>query len=182
LSWASHWHYRHDIADKILAAAHPETDESGSNDPDDADVSVDGNEDRGLSAKRSREPKPRKRHRKYIDASESSSDSESSSSSYRASDDDGLDVSTGEDEERMAQGGPVFNRADIRMMARHVAGTKNWDDLGSKERWNPFNDRVSLFWTIFAWFDISTCFSFRNGPTRIGRKVIGSIKKARILI
>jgi hypothetical protein len=155
MSWASHWHYRHDIADKILAASQPETDESDSNNPGDADVSVDGDEDRGLSAKRSRESKPRKRHRKYVDASESSSDSESSSSSYRASDDDGLDVSTEEDEERMAPGGPLFNRADIRMMARYVASTKNWDDLGSKERWNPFSERVSLFGDIFAWFDIS---------------------------
>ena len=146
MSWASHWHARHDIADKILAAAQPETDETDSDDSEvDANGSVDDDQVRGLSAKKTRGPKPRKRRRKYEDSSDSSSDSESSSSSYRESDDDGLDVSTSEDKERMTQSGDLINRADIRMMARYIASTKNWEDISSKDRWSAFSDRVGLF-------------------------------------
>ncbi|KAH7928499.1 hypothetical protein BV22DRAFT_1004565 [Leucogyrophana mollusca] len=110
-SWASHWHSRHDLADKILASAEVNGSDSES-ESDNGDSAV------GSTTQ---------------DRSGSSTDSVSGvlGSDYG----DPGDADTEEDEAGMGSTGTSYTRSDFRMLARHVASFTDWQNTSTKDRW-----------------------------------------------
>ncbi|KII93787.1 hypothetical protein PLICRDRAFT_171494 [Plicaturopsis crispa FD-325 SS-3] len=146
VSWSSHWHSRHDIADKILAAAKADVDdaqysyeESESEHSSDEDAegepesSVHGHESDHQSESASR--------------SESESDGDDDGSEYIAngdgSDQDNLQSDSENDEDNMGSAGEPFNNADMRIVAKHIASVPNWGSRNNRERWGDFGARYS---------------------------------------
>lgn len=46
-------------------------------------------------------------------------------------------------EEEMGQKGAPFTEADTYITAKYIASFSQWDDASSKERWEPFVQRVN---------------------------------------
>ncbi|KAF9229127.1 hypothetical protein BS17DRAFT_689378 [Gyrodon lividus] len=122
-SWASHWHQRHDIADKILATYrgdYASEEEEGEGEGEEEDNS-DGEEDNAECEVVPTTKWPRDRRAQCkLDFADPNADTE-------------------EDEADMGEPGSVFTRGDWCILARFVA--KNyWDEMTSKERWDTFTD------------------------------------------
>lgn len=142
MSWASHWSNRHDLPDKILAAARGESYVSDEDDDEDDD-----------------EPeliRPTKRRPQYRDLTtededEEDEDEDDGQLNKPADDDD--DGDDGDDdneaihhysESQMGQKGEPFTEADLYMASKHAAKYNQWLDMSSKDRWESFSEQVSV--------------------------------------
>ncbi|KAI0058974.1 hypothetical protein BV25DRAFT_1829529 [Artomyces pyxidatus] len=116
-SWGNYW-MRHDLADRILAAAQrgslPESDHEGEDDEEGEDASADERRREELRAR-------------SVDISQ-----------YLGDADD--DATLEELVRDMGDRGERYTPADFRAMAKHVVSHKNWDELTSKQRWFPFHE------------------------------------------
>ncbi|GLB36006.1 hypothetical protein LshimejAT787_0302940 [Lyophyllum shimeji] len=110
-SWASYWSNKHDLPDKILAAARGDSyDSSESESEEEEKISV-------------------RRRPKYPDAAADSDD-----------DDDDEPVKVWSESEMGPKGGP-FTDADLYVTAKYLAFFPNFDEASGKERWQPFSER-----------------------------------------
>ncbi|KAJ3560468.1 hypothetical protein NP233_g10820 [Leucocoprinus birnbaumii] len=135
-SWGSHWSNRHDVPDKILAAARGESVISDEDDDDDDD-----------------EPekiRPTKRKPVYKEVSsdeeENEEDEEDEGQSGKAEEDDAEDDGKPikhYSESEMGQKGEPFTDADLYMAAKHAAKFNNWVQMASKDRWEPFAEKFT---------------------------------------
>lgn len=144
-SWASHWHNRHDIADKILRSFQGEENEddededeedSGSESSPSEAVEEDSESEvirQTTSSHRRTKPPPRVPNASNRISSVPSSPIEM----YDPS------ATTDTDEADMGPSGSLFTPADWRILARYVARTPGWDDIVNRERWEGFLDIVS---------------------------------------
>lgn len=125
-SWASHWHSRHDLADKILATyrdlAYAESDHR-----------VSGAD----SATRSKKYHPQ-------------NDTSDSSGSETWSDFGDSDADTEDDEADMGEPGTGFTRGDWCVLARFIART-DWHELTPKERFDMFVETYVTKRSAKAW-------------------------------
>lgn len=117
-SWASHWSNRHDLPDKILAAARGE---SLSDDEDE-------DEDEILPIK----------DRPKLDENSSDEDESVSDVSSDDADDEPVEHCTESD---MGRKGEPFTNADLYMVAKHAAKYSAWSSMPSKDRWDSFTER-----------------------------------------
>ncbi|KAG2159707.1 uncharacterized protein EDB93DRAFT_1259894 [Suillus bovinus] len=149
-SWASHWHARHDIADKILYSFQgddeDEDEEEGDEDDEDSDspnAPSDAMEDSETEVIRqttstlrstksdARFPKTKIGASRRV-ASSSRHSPSPSCDNYDAS------ATTDTDEADMGAIGGSFTPADWRIIARYVARTPGWNDMVGRERWEGF--------------------------------------------
>jgi hypothetical protein len=144
MSWSSHWHGRHDLADKILASARNEL----SADSDDGD------------ADQSNEP-PTASRRRYKDDDDSSAASSESASEDEDEDeeDSGSDYSDGsvsleadteDDVNNMGGRGGSFTKSDIRIMAKYIASNPEFFLLTGRGRWEPFEAEVRELFNLLT--------------------------------
>ena len=126
-SWHSHWHSRHDIADKILAAAKGELTSNSGHNSDSSDV---------------HNPSPLARRTRYDVDYSSASESSERDASESGDDLVIVDVDIEEDVINMGYSGGQFTDADLRMMARHINSTTDFDTKTSKLRWETFGNLV----------------------------------------
>jgi hypothetical protein len=139
MSWASHWSNRHDLPDKILAAARGESYVSDEEDDDDDEPEL---------------IRPTKRRPQYRDLTTEDEDDEGEDPSNKSEEeeqDDGHDDNDGEtihhyNESQMGQKGEPFSEADLYMASKHAAKYDRWLDMSSKDRWDPFAEQVSILW------------------------------------
>ncbi|KAG1757727.1 hypothetical protein EDB19DRAFT_1867070 [Suillus lakei] len=135
LSWASHWHARHDIADKILYSFQGDEDED--EDEEEGDEEDEDNSDSPNVP------------------SDEVEDSETESSPSPSSDNHDVSAMTDTDEADMGPSGGSFTPADWRIIARYVARTPGWNDMVSRERWEGFltkfpdSERSDKSWAEF---------------------------------
>ncbi|KAF8140394.1 hypothetical protein EV363DRAFT_1312395 [Boletus edulis] len=120
-SWSSHWHQRHDIADKIFATYHDNSDADAEDDEDQQD---EEEEVEAMSADEA------SRDRKVVIRSEGTFS-------------DFGDADTEEDEADMGEPGSSFSRGDWRILARFIA-KNHWDEHETKrpgKSWAEFYRR-----------------------------------------
>lgn len=131
-SWASYWSNRHDVPDKILAAA--KGDEYESNDSE-------SDEEEKISIRR--RPKYRESSSSE-DEDEEDEDGEAAPTEDRSesADDDGP-AKTWSESEMGIKGGP-FTEADLYITAKHMLSLPNFEEASGKERWQPYSERVSF--------------------------------------
>ncbi|KAG8219690.1 hypothetical protein J3R82DRAFT_645 [Butyriboletus roseoflavus] len=138
-SWASHWHQRHDIADKILATYHgnseayAEDEEDQENEEEEVEVEEEMNDDEDDDAQS---------EALVLSANETSRDQKGvlrSEGSFLDFDDP--DIDTEEDEADMGEPGSSFTRGDWCILARFIA-RNHWDEMSRKERWQTFTETV----------------------------------------
>jgi len=134
-SWASHWHQRHDIADKIFATYHDssdadaEDDEDQQNEEEEVEVEEEMINDEDDDAQS-----------EAMSANETSRDQRGVLRSQGTFSDFGdPNVDTEEDEADMGEPGSSFTRGDWCTLARFIA-RNHWDELSRKERWQAFTD------------------------------------------
>lgn len=126
-SWASHWSNNHDIPDKILAAAR-----GIELDAEDSDSSED-------------EVVPVKQRPKYKDDTTSEEESEGSTlEEVSESEDDESDQKPLRrwTEDDMGEKGGPFTDADSYIAAKYLASFPDFDEATSRERWEPFHEKV----------------------------------------
>ncbi|KAG1846866.1 hypothetical protein F4604DRAFT_1976368 [Suillus subluteus] len=130
-SWASHWHARHDIADKILYSFQGAEDDD---DDEDEDGDEDGEED---------------------DEDDANSDSPNAPSDLVEDSETEVIRQTTSTLPDMGAIGGSFTPADWRIVARYVARTPGWNDMVGRERWEGFlekfpdNERSDKSWGEF---------------------------------
>ncbi|OAX44388.1 hypothetical protein K503DRAFT_795460 [Rhizopogon vinicolor AM-OR11-026] len=155
-SWSSHWHNRHDIADKILHSFQGEENEEEEEDDENSGSSsspseaVEEDSESEVIRQTTSSHRRTKPHARVPNTSNRVVSSPSSQSDiYDPS------ATTDTDEADMGQSGSLFTPADWRMMARYVARTPGWDDIVSRERWEGFlekfpdNERSDKSWGEF---------------------------------
>jgi hypothetical protein len=128
-SWSSHWHSQHDLADKILAAAKGDSDES----------QEESSEEEIIPPRKVR----------YKESSRSGSGASSATSASSADDDSdaddlSLDERTSDDENNMGPARGPYTKADLRLAAKYIASRYNWLDLNHRDRWVPFSAKVGI--------------------------------------
>ncbi|KAG9314239.1 hypothetical protein JVU11DRAFT_5026 [Chiua virens] len=132
-SWASHWHQRHDIADKIFAT-YRESSEAGTNDDDDQqneEEEVEVEEEMKQNDDDEAESEP-------MSANETSRSKKGMPRSERGFPDFGdPGVDTEEDEADMGEPRSSFTRGDWCTLARFIA-RNHWNEMTQKERWQMF--------------------------------------------
>ncbi|KAG1749851.1 uncharacterized protein EDB91DRAFT_1109985 [Suillus paluster] len=152
-SWTSHWHNRHDIADKILHSFQGEEDEDGDEDEDEDEENSDSpntpsevDEDsesevirQTTSSRRHTRPTARVPNTKTVASRRVTSFARRSPS--RSSDIHDPSATTDTDEADMGAMGGLFTPADWRIIAKYVARTPGWNDMVSRERWEGFLER-----------------------------------------
>jgi hypothetical protein len=159
-SWASHWHARHDIADKILYSFQGADDDD--DDDDDDGEENDENDDNSdspntpsdviedsetevirqtTSTHRRTKPAARVPKTKMVAPKRGASFSQSSPSPSPGNHDPSATTDT--DEADMGAIGGSFTPADWRIIARYVARTPGWNDMVGRERWEGFLEKVS---------------------------------------
>ncbi|KAH7885920.1 hypothetical protein F5I97DRAFT_1876407 [Phlebopus sp. FC_14] len=121
-SWASHWHQRHDIADKILASAHQ-------------DYDVEDNEEEDGTEPEAQSEFPHKSPQSDNEAFLDWSDA---------------DADTVEDEAGMGEPGLAFTHGDWCILARFMARNQ-WDKMSSQARWDGFTTTYATKRTGKAW-------------------------------
>ncbi|KAG0696028.1 hypothetical protein DFH29DRAFT_952859 [Suillus ampliporus] len=166
-SWASHWHARHDIADKILHSFQGEEDddededededEENSDSPNTPSEAVEDSESEVIrqttSSRRRVKPTARLPNTKTVASKRVASSSHASPSP--SSDIHDPSVTTDTDEADMGAIGGSFTPADWRIIARYVARTPGWNDMVSRERWEGFlakfpdSERSDKSWAEF---------------------------------
>lgn len=174
LSWASHWHARHDIADKILYSFQGDEDEDEDEDEEEGDEEDEDNSDspnvpsdevedsetevirQTTSSLRRTKPATHVPHvpkTKMVASKRFASFSQSSPSP--SSDNHDVSAMTDTDEADMGPSGGSFTPADWRIIARYVARTPGWNDMVSRERWEGFltkfpdSERSDKSWAEF---------------------------------
>jgi hypothetical protein len=148
MSWASHWSNRHDLPDKILAAARGESYVSDEDDDDDEPE---------LIRSTNRRPQYRDPTTEDEDDDDDGQSNKSEEGKQNDNDDDDDDDETIRhyNESQMGQKGEPFTEADLYMAAKHAAKYDRWLDMTSKDRWDPFTDQVSFF-------QLCSCISCRK--------------------
>ncbi|KXN83883.1 hypothetical protein AN958_00963 [Leucoagaricus sp. SymC.cos] len=126
-SWASHWSNRHDVPDKILAAARGESVLSDEDDDDDDEP----------EQIRSTKRRPRYKELSTDGEEDEDEEEEDGQSEEEEEEDDGEPIKRYSEEE-MGQKGEPFTDADLYMVAKHAAEYSDWIQMASKERWEPF--------------------------------------------
>ncbi|KAF9455075.1 hypothetical protein P691DRAFT_655007 [Macrolepiota fuliginosa MF-IS2] len=129
-SWASHWSNRHDLPDKILAAAHGESLTDEDDDDDDEPEQV----------------RPAKRQPHYRDLSSDEEEEEEgggnkSEGEEEEEEEDDNDSVKRYTENEMGQKGEPFTDADLYMAAKHAAKYSAWGEMASKDRWERFAEK-----------------------------------------
>lgn len=156
-SWASHWHARHDIADKILYSFQGGDDEDEEDEEDDdeddensdspiapSDVVEDSETEvirQTTSTLRRTKPAARVPKTKLMTSKQGTSFSQPSPSPSSGNHD--ASATTDTDEADMGAIGGSFTPADWRIIARYVARTPGWNDMVGRERWEGFLEKVS---------------------------------------
>jgi len=119
------------VPDKILAAARGESvlsDEDEDDDDDEPEVI-----------------RPTKRRPRYkeisTDEDEDDDEEEEEDTKSEGADDDGKAIHHYLESE-MGQKGDPFTDADFYMVAKHAAKFSRWLDMTSKDRWEPFTEKV----------------------------------------
>lgn len=126
-SWASYWSNRHDLPDKILAAA--KGDDYDSNESD-------SEEEEKITVRR----RP-----KYHDSSSEDEDEEEGEEDDKADaaaesdDNDDEPIKVWSESEMGPKGGP-FTDADLYVTASYLASFPNFDEASGKERWQPYSE------------------------------------------
>lgn len=150
-SWASHWHHRHDIADKIFATYHdssdaePEDDEDQQNEEEEVEVEEEMKNDEDDDAQSV-----------AMSANETSRDKKAVPRAQGTFSDFGdPNVDTEEDEADMGEPGSSFTRGDWCTLARFIA-KNHWDEMSPKERWQGFTEAVRGYLWAFVRFLHST--------------------------
>ncbi|KAG6841951.1 hypothetical protein C0991_005131 [Blastosporella zonata] len=126
-SWASYWSNKHDVPDKILAAA--------KGDDSDSDESESEQE----------EKRPVRRRPKYKDSSSEEEDEEDVNNAQSEPESDGDDdepIKMMSESDMGPRGGP-FTDADLYVTAKYTLSMPNFDDASGKERWQPYSERRS---------------------------------------
>ncbi|KAF8898901.1 hypothetical protein BD779DRAFT_1795470 [Infundibulicybe gibba] len=126
-SWASHWSNRHDLPDKILAAAQGE----------------DYNSDPEMSSEEETvaiRPRPKYRDPSSDEEEEKTSQTHTQSSSDSDDSNDDMSLKSWDASEMGTKGGP-FTDADLYITAKHVASLSNFHQLSNKEKWGPYSER-----------------------------------------
>ncbi|KAF8560227.1 hypothetical protein OG21DRAFT_1401960 [Imleria badia] len=123
-SWASHWHQRHDIADKILATYHDNS-EADAEDQEDQQ-----NEEEEVEVEEEIKTEDEDAESRGVIRSEGT-----------FSDFGDPDVDTEEDEADMGEPGSSFTRGDWRLLAKFIA-KNHWDEMSPRERWQSFTEAV----------------------------------------
>jgi len=139
-SWASHWSNRHDVPDKILAAAQGESVLSDDDDDDDDD-----------EPELTRPTKRRPRYKEISTDEDEDNDEEEEEDAKSEGEDDAEDDGKAINhylESEMGQKGDPFTDADLYMVAKHAAKFSRWLDMPSKDRWEPFTEKVGTFTLI----------------------------------
>lgn len=134
-SWASHWHQRHDIADKILATYHGNS-EAGAEDDEDQK----NEEEEGEVEEEMKDDEIDDAQSEAMSAIETSRDRKGVSQGT-FSDLGDPNVDTEEDEADMGEPGSSFSRGDWCILARFIANS-HWDEMSRKERWETFTETV----------------------------------------
>ncbi|KIK48478.1 hypothetical protein CY34DRAFT_672897 [Suillus luteus UH-Slu-Lm8-n1] len=154
-SWASHWHARHDIADKILYSFQGGDDEDEEDEEDDDEddensdspiAPSDAVEDsetevirQTTSTLRRTKPAARVPKTKLVTSKQGASFSQPSPSPSSGNHD--ASATTDTDEADMGTIGGSFTPADWRIIARYVARTPGWNDMVGRERWEGFLEK-----------------------------------------
>lgn len=168
-SWASHWHQRHDIADKILAT-YRELDFDASDDQQDeeeegevlAEIKDDQDDDDDT-----------------MSANETSRDQKGRLRSEGTFSGDTDVVDTEEDEANMGEPGSSFTRGDWCILARFIA-RNHWDEMSHKERWQAFTETVCYppcvrFLQNYSWL----CSTRLSDPEGLGPSFIAKTNSVR---
>ncbi|KAG2369471.1 hypothetical protein BDR07DRAFT_1477088 [Suillus spraguei] len=157
-SWASHWHARHDIADKILYSFQGE--DNGDEDEDEEDDDDDDDDENSdsphtpsdiiedsetevirqtTSTLRRTKTAARVPKTKVVASKRGTSFSQPSPSPSSGNHD--ASATTDTDEADMGAIGGSFTPADWRILARYVARTPCWNDMAGRERWEGFLEK-----------------------------------------
>lgn len=119
------------MPDKILAAARGEEYDSGDS-----------------SSSEEEDATPRRRPKyKDITTSEESGDEESDAGDQNEEPEDDSDDSDETpirhySDKEMGERGAPFNDADLYVTAKYIAAFSNWDNANSKDRWEPYHEKV----------------------------------------
>ncbi|KAF8445798.1 hypothetical protein L210DRAFT_992200 [Boletus edulis BED1] len=132
-SWSSHWHQRHDIADKIFATYHNNSDADAEDDEDQQDEEEEVEVEEEMKNDQDDDA-----HSEAMSADEASRDRKVVIRSEGTFSDFG-DADTEEDEADMGEPGSSFSRGDWRILARFIA-KNHWDEVSPKERWKAFTE------------------------------------------
>lgn len=122
------------MPDKILAAARGEDLPSDDDDDDDDDDEPE-------------KIRPTKRRPRYKEVSTEEEDEEEDCNGRSEEEDeegDGESIKHYKESE-MGQKGEPFTEADLYMAAKHAAQYSDWIEMSSKDRWEPFAEKVSVF-------------------------------------
>lgn len=121
-SWASHWHSRHNFVDKIFYGAKGELPSEPVLDSETDDASSDVT---------------------YEDDSRSNSPDE-----LGGSDEDvvalSMDIDSDEDVANMGEAGKLVTDSDVRIMAKWILDRPDWENMSTRERWQPFSELVRM--------------------------------------
>ncbi|KAF9462087.1 hypothetical protein BDZ94DRAFT_1166308 [Collybia nuda] len=126
-SWASYWSNKHDVPDKILAAAKGE---------DYDEDEPDSEKEEKISVRR----RPKYRDPSSDEDDEDDSENDSDGVADEESDDDNEPIKAWTENEMGQKGGP-FTDADLYITAKYVASFPNFDEISSKDRWQPFHEK-----------------------------------------
>ncbi|KAG6818059.1 hypothetical protein H0H87_009214 [Tephrocybe sp. NHM501043] len=125
-SWASYWSNKHDVPDKILAAA--------KGDELDSDSSESEQEEK---------KRPMKARPKYKDSSseeEDEDDDDDALSELESDGDDHAPIKVMSESDMGLRGGP-FTDADLYITAKYTLTMPNFHDAPVKDRWQPYSER-----------------------------------------
>ncbi|KIJ68607.1 hypothetical protein HYDPIDRAFT_106819 [Hydnomerulius pinastri MD-312] len=126
-SWASHWHQRHQIADKILATYRQDYEYGDDEEDNDEEQAGNDDDDAESEAESAAKAPSRRRGRAPVRPDGTIVDFGDAN------------VDTEEDEADMGEPGTSFTRGDWCILARFIA-KNHWDEMPSKERWDTFTD------------------------------------------
>jgi len=143
-SWASHWHGRHNIADKILHSFQGDESEDEEEDEEDsassrspAEVIDEDSESEVIRQTTSSNRRVKPPARMHATPKRATSFPSLTSNIYDPS------ATTDTDEADMGPIGSSFTPADWRILARYIARTPGWKDMASRDRWDGFLEKVS---------------------------------------
>ncbi|KAG6911548.1 hypothetical protein DXG01_011850 [Tephrocybe rancida] len=125
-SWASHWSNKHDLPDKILAAAKGDESESEESEPE-------------PEAKRAARRRPKYKDSSSEEEEEDEEDNDAQSEPESDGDDDEpIKVFSESD---MGPKGGSFTDADLYVTAKYTLTLPKFDEASGKERWQPYSER-----------------------------------------
>ncbi|KAF4573074.1 hypothetical protein EYR36_007584 [Pleurotus pulmonarius] len=169
-SWGSHWALRHELADKILAHAKSildaEEDEKATRGPN------DGKGAGKVQTASSSAPLRRPNYKDSSSASEEPSESEAELTDADAHGSDDEDTPPVKKEVSTRARPITFGDEDLKLMARHIADTRDWDGRTNADRWKLFTDKHT-YRSHRAWME-----QYRRRKTELDR-MAAKIKRKR---